>query len=39
MSQNCVKKPWIKDEIANKIKRKQYLFKRYKNGDIPYSTF
>ena len=30
---------WMKDEIANKMKSKHYLFKRYKDGAIPYSTF
>ena len=39
LTENKIKKPWINREIQLKIKRKHYLFQRYKNGAIPYSEF
>ena len=32
-------KPWIDDFLKIKIKRKHYLFKRYKKGAIPFSVY
>ena len=32
-------KPWIDNTICNKIKRKHYLFKRYKLGAISFHTY
>ena len=37
--ENKAKKPWINHEIKLKIKRKHYLYQRYKNGALPYSEF
>ena len=37
ISVNKIKKPWINCELSIKIKRKHYLFKRYKAGAILYS--
>ena len=39
ISEKNVKKPWINRKLVVKIKRKHYLFKRYKDGGIPYSEY
>ena len=39
VSENKIKKPWINHEILLKIKRKHYLFQRYRNGALAYSEF
>ena len=39
VSENKIKKPWINHEILLKIKRKYYLFQRYRNGALAYSEF
>ena len=37
--ENRMSKPWINRDLLLKIKRKHYLFKRYKNGAIQYNEY
>ena len=39
ISQQKAKKPWISREIIEKIRIKHSIYRRYKNGDIPYHEF
>ena len=39
LSGGKIAKPWINNSICNKIKRKHYLFKRYKIGAISFQTY
>ena len=34
-----LRKPWITNDIKIRIQRKNYLFKRYKNGALPFETY
>ena len=39
LSETKIKKPWINHKIVLMIKRKHYLFQRYKNGALSYYEF
>ena len=39
LSDSNIAKPWIDNNIRNKIKRKHYLFKRNKIGAIPFHVY
>ena len=39
ISMNRLKKPWLSQQLLNDIQEKYELFKRYRNGFVPYDQF
>ena len=39
ISEKRLKKPWLSSQLLGDIQNKYELFKRYKNGSIPYEQF